>query len=87
MQYRTKHIAYRSAEMPRPSATSAEGKHMKIDFQNLNIQPYPNPKPLAVERVSVRISQGEGHTEQHSQMETGYIRNAKLHPDAHTGRR
>ena len=42
---------------------------MKIDFQNLNIAPMPNPKPLSVERVTVRIAQGEGRTEQHSQTE------------------
>jgi hypothetical protein len=59
---------------------------MKIDFQNLNIAPSPNPKHLTVERVPVRIAQGEGHTEQHSQTETGFIRNSSLHPDAILGR-
>ena len=59
---------------------------MKIDFQNLNIAPMPNPKALSVERVAVRIAQGEGRTEQHSQVESGFIRNAKLHPDALLGR-
>ena len=51
-----------------------------------NIAEWPNPKPLPVERVTVRISQGEGRTEQHSQIESGFIRNAKLHPDALLGR-
>lgn len=60
--------------------------NVKIDFSNLNIEPYPNPKPLLVERVHVRISKGEGNTEQYSQVEYGYIRNASVHPEAHTGR-
>jgi hypothetical protein len=59
---------------------------MKIDFANLNIAPSPNPKQLTVERVSVRVSKGEGNTENHSQTESGFIRNAKLHPDEHTGK-
>lgn len=59
---------------------------MKIDFANLNIAPSPNPKHLTVERVSVRVSKGEGNTENHSQTESGFIRNAKLHPDALLGR-
>ena len=59
---------------------------MKIDFQNLNIAPSPTPKPISAERVTVRIAQGEGRTEQHSQVESGFIRNAKLHPDALLGR-
>lgn len=58
----------------------------KIDFKNLNIAPSPNPKHLTVERVTVRVSKGEGRTEQHSQIESGFIRNAKLSPNAHTGR-
>jgi hypothetical protein len=48
-----------------------------------NIAEWPNPKPLAVERVTVRIQSGS--TESFSQGE-GFIRNAKLHPDALTGR-
>ena len=56
---------------------------MKIDFQNLNIAPSPNPKHLTVERVTVRIQSGS--TESFSQGE-GFIRNAKLHPDALLGR-
>jgi hypothetical protein len=59
---------------------------MKIDFANLNIAPSPNPKHLTVERVSVRVSKGEGNTENHSQTETGFIRNASLHPEALLGR-
>jgi hypothetical protein len=59
---------------------------MKINFQDLNIAPMPNPKPISVERVTVRIAKGEGHTEQHSQTESGLIRNASLHPDALLGR-
>lgn len=59
---------------------------MKLDFSDLNIEPSPNPKPLHAERVTVRISKGEGRTEEHSQTETGYIRNANLHPSALTGR-
>ncbi len=60
---------------------------MKIDFQNLNIAPSPNPKPLTVERVNVRIAKGEGNTENHSQVETGFIRNTFLSPDALLERR
>jgi len=56
---------------------------MKIDFQNLNIAPMPNPKPLAVERVTVRIQ--SGNSESFSQGE-GFIRNSSLHPDAILGR-
>ena len=59
---------------------------MKIDFSRLNIEPSPNPKPLHVERVTLCISKGEGNTEQHSQVETGFIRNACIHPGA-IGRR
>ena len=59
---------------------------MKLNFSNLNIAPMPNPKPLSVERVTVRISMGEGNTGQHSQTETGFIRNASLHPEALLGR-
>jgi hypothetical protein len=55
---------------------------MKIDFANLNIAPTPNPKPLTVERVNVRIVKGEGNTEEHSQTEHGYIRNTCVHPEA-----
>ena len=55
---------------------------MKIDFSDLNIAPTPNPKPLNVERVNVRIVKGEGNTEQHSQTEYGYIRNSSVHPEA-----
>jgi hypothetical protein len=51
-----------------------------------NIAEWPNPKPITTERVTVRISQGEGRTEQHSQIESGFIRNAKLSPDALLGR-
>ena len=56
---------------------------MKIDFQNLNISPTPNPKPINVERVAVRIDKSEtaGITSTY-----GFIRNASVHPDAHTGR-
>ena len=59
---------------------------MKLNFSHLNIAPMPNPKPLSVERVTVRISMGEGNTGQHSQTETGFIRNASLHPEALLGR-
>jgi hypothetical protein len=52
-----------------------------------NIADTPNPKHLTVEQVSVRITQGEGNTENHSQVETGYIRNANLHPSAIAERR
>ena len=56
-------------------------------FDRSNIAEWPNPKHLTVERVTVRVSKGEGNTEQHSQTESGFIRNAKLHPDALTERR
>jgi hypothetical protein len=59
---------------------------MKLNFQNLNVEPMPNPKPLSVLRVSVRIAKGEGNTDQHSQVEHGFIRNAAIDPIALTGR-
>ena len=60
---------------------------MKPDFNNLNIEPMPNPKPLSVERVSVRME----HTDDNGKttygpVESGYVRNANLHPAAHTGK-
>jgi hypothetical protein len=52
---------------------------MKIDFQNLNIQPMTNPKPLTVERVILK----EDHTDKSGAGEEyGFIRNASLHPSA-----
>jgi hypothetical protein len=52
---------------------------MKLDFQNLNIQPMPNPKPLSVERVIVKAD----HTNQGGAgAEYGFIRNASVHPSA-----
>ncbi len=60
---------------------------MKIDFANLNLEPSPNPKPLTVERVSVRIETvDEKGNAKFSSDSTGYIRNASVHPVAHTGR-
>jgi hypothetical protein len=51
---------------------------MKINFQNLNIEPQPNPKPITVERVtSYQIVDG-------SRIATGvvFIRNSNLDPAA-----
>lgn len=60
---------------------------MKIDFSNLNLAPTPNPKALTVERVSVCIEtvDEQGHSK-FNDYSTGYIRNASIHPVAHTGR-
>jgi hypothetical protein len=58
-------------------------KILKQGPEGINIEPMPNPKPLAVERVTVRIQSGS--TESFSQGE-GFIRNAKLSPDALLGR-
>jgi hypothetical protein len=65
---------------------------MKRDFQDgpdhRNTEPYPNPKPLTVERVSVRIERTDdnGNTT-YGPVEAGYVVNAKVHPAAFTGRR
>ena len=53
-------------------------------FDRSNIQETPNPKPLSVQRVSVRISKGD--SESGGTTEIGFIRNAQLDPAAHTGR-
>ncbi len=60
---------------------------MKIDWNNLNIQPMPNPKPLKVQRVDVRISHVDenGNALRHTDS-TGFIRNANVHPAALTRR-
>jgi hypothetical protein len=50
---------------------------MKYDFQNLNIEPMPNPKPLRVQRVYVEVASVEGQTVSSGQ---GRIINAKVHP-------
>ena len=50
---------------------------MKYDFQNLNIEPLPNPKPLHVQRVSVSVVSAEGKT---SSSGDGRIINACVHP-------
>jgi hypothetical protein len=52
---------------------------VKIDFSNLNLAPTPNPKALTVEKV--RLCDNEGVP-----VGTGYIRNASIHPSAHTWR-
>jgi hypothetical protein len=52
---------------------------MKLNFQNLNIEPQPNPKPLRVQRVAVSIVSAEGKTASSSD---GFITNACVHPDA-----
>jgi len=53
---------------------------MKIDFANLNIEPSPNPKTLAVEKIAVKITSEDGKVFAAGE---GYIRNAKLDPLAH----
>jgi len=58
---------------------------MKIDFQNLNIQPMPNPKMLSVERVSVSTLGQDGKNGNTS--DYGFIRNASVHPSAIAERR
>lgn len=50
---------------------------MKINFQNLNIEPQPNPKPLKVQRVSCEVASVEGKIVSHGE---GRITNAKVHP-------
>jgi hypothetical protein len=52
---------------------------MKYDFQNLNIEPQPNPKPLKVQRVAVTFSTEEGKTYHAGD---GFVINANVHPDA-----
>ena len=55
----------------------------KINFQNLNIEPMPNPKPMTVERVCVKPD----HTDNSgAPAEYGFIRNSRVDPVAHTGR-
>jgi hypothetical protein len=50
-----------------------------------NIAEWPNPKPLSTERVKVSICKGEGSDSAFPSTE-GFIRNANLHPEAHTRR-
>jgi hypothetical protein len=50
-----------------------------------NIAEWPNPKPLPVERVSVRTPKGDG-TDAAFPSTEGFVRNANLHPDALLGR-
>lgn len=52
---------------------------MKLDFQNLNIEPYPNPKPLCVERITILRITEDGRPTTHEQ---GIVRNVKLDPYA-----
>jgi hypothetical protein len=59
---------------------------MKIDFNNLNIQPWPNPKPLSTERVRVAMEKSETAAPAGTTSPYGYVRNANLHPAAHTGK-
>ena len=60
---------------------------MKLDFNDLNLEPSPNPKPLAVERVSVRIETvDEQGNSKFSNYSDGFIRNVSVHPVALTGR-
>lgn len=53
---------------------------MKIDFQNLNISPMPNPKPLSVLRVQASVMKPEGAPAGGMDSGTAYIRNAKVDP-------
>jgi hypothetical protein len=50
---------------------------MKYDFQNLNLEPMPNPKPLRVQRVNVEVESVEGKIVSSGQ---GRITNANVHP-------
>jgi hypothetical protein len=52
---------------------------MKYDFQNLNIEPMPNPKPLRVERIIILRTTDDGRPTLHEQ---GIVRNVTLHPYA-----
>ena len=54
-------------------------------FDRSNVQEWPNPKPLSVERVNVRTPKGDG-TDSSFPSTEGFIRNAKLHPEALLGR-
>jgi hypothetical protein len=60
-------------------------KELKQGPDGINIEPWPNPKPLSVERVSVNSLKGDG-TDTSFPSTEGFIRNAKLHPDALLGR-
>jgi hypothetical protein len=53
---------------------------MKIDFQNLNIQPMPNPKMLSVSTLGQDGKNG-------NTSDYGFIRNASVHPSAIAERR
>jgi hypothetical protein len=53
---------------------------MKLNFQDLNLEPMPNPKPLHVERVRVTTPGQDGKNSNTS--EYGFIHNVNLHPSA-----
>lgn len=53
---------------------------MKLDFQNLNLAPTPNPKPLKVVRISVTMEKSETAAPAKGESLIGYIRNACIHP-------
>jgi hypothetical protein len=59
-------------------------KELKQGPDGINIEPWPNPKPLSVERVSVTTPGQDGKN--NGSKETGFIRNANVHPDALLGR-
>ena len=50
---------------------------MKYNFQDLNIEPMPNPKPIKVQRVSISVQSAEGKT---SSSGDGFIVNTCIHP-------
>jgi hypothetical protein len=56
---------------------------MKQNFTDTNIEPYPNPKPLRVERVVTEVRDKDGFV---TGRETLIIRNANLDPYAIVGR-
>lgn len=56
---------------------------MKQNFTDTNIQPYPNPKPLTVERITTEVRDKDGFV---SGREMLIIRNANLDPYALIGR-
>lgn len=65
--------------IPRLGSLRQGDQKVKYDFQNLNLAPMPNPKPLAVERVTVRIVTEEG---KEGASGPAFIRNSSLHPQA-----
>ena len=53
-------------------------------FDRSNIAETPNPKPLSVQRVSVSMEKSEKAAPSRVTSNFGFVRNANLHPEAHT---